>query len=268
MTESSTAAYLRDQGIYDQLEKIVDRVVAEKPKDPYALVEVLSRFVREPTTAPVVMDESCLEARANYVEKLKLVEQVPAEEDTPIAVVGIPDFMQESEILAWAGVGFGKMESYKIMCSLRGLAHKEAEAGYSNVRFWGKILGSNADYYIAEAAREGGGDPDPEDPDPPEPAGTGANTFVYYVTTDLCEPWAKLPDIKPSEIVAARRIKKVMTGDPTAKVITHPFFPGTEEVLLRAQIARITADTVLCMKGKLIKTRTMTRGRLKKTKSL
>merc|ERR1712039_64263 len=35
------------------------------------------------------------------------------------------------------------------------------------------------------------------------------------------------------------------------KVITHPHFDGSEDVLLRAQIARITADTVLCIKGYL-----------------
>merc|ERR1711862_1093839 len=44
------------------------------------------------------------------------------------------------------------------------------------------------------------------------------------------------------------RIKKILTGDLDAKVVTHPPFPGTEKVLLRAQIARITSDTGLMFK--------------------
>merc|ERR1711939_963447 len=55
-------------------------------------------------------------------------------------------------------------------------------------------------------------------------------------------------NIKSKEIVAARRIKKIMSGKTTAKVVTHPPFPGTEEVLLRAQIARISADVTLMFK--------------------
>jgi hypothetical protein len=44
-----------------------------------------------------------------------------------------------------------------------------------------------------------------------------------------------------------------MTGRLQEKVIVHPFFPGkTEQVLLRAQIQRISADTVLCPKGFMV----------------
>jgi len=89
-----------------------------------------------------------------------------------------------------------------------------------------------------------------------DPPGAGANQNAYYVTNDLAGDWTKLPDIKPREIKAARLIRRVMTGDLKAKVVTFPFFEGTmmmdcvtEEVLLRAQIARISADTTLCIKG-------------------
>merc|ERR1719188_864468 len=40
---------------------------------------------------------------------------------------------------------------------------------------------------------------------------------------------------------------------PSLSAVTHPYFAGKEEVLLRAQIARISADTVLCLKGQLKK---------------
>jgi len=94
---------------------------------------------------------------------------------------------------------------------------------------------------------EAAGDPDENDPDF-EPSGVGANAFTFWVTTSLTGTWEKLPHITPKHIVASRKIKKILTGNLDAKVITHPHFPGTEKDLLRAQIARITADTVLCIK--------------------
>jgi len=93
-----------------------------------------------------------------------------------------------------------------------------------------------------------GGEVDEENPDA-EPSGVGANKYSYLVTNDLAsQEWTKLPNVKPREIIAARQIKKLLSGKPSAKVVTHPPFPGTEEVLLRAQIARISADVTLMFK--------------------
>lgn len=201
-----------------------------------------------------VPEASKREALEAHVTKLRQLDKAPADEGAaPVPVCAVPNFVEEAELLSWAGVGFGEVESYKIMCSLRNLAAKEKDAGLSKLRFWGKVLGTDADYYVAEAQREGGGGGD-EEPDPDaEPSGQGVNQYTYYVTTDLCGDWLRLPDIKPKEIIAARGIKRMVTGNPNAKVITHPAFSGSEQVLLRAQIARITADTVLCVKGYLKK---------------
>lgn len=252
----SEIAYLKKENVYDHLGKVIDRVVAEKPKDAYGLVEVLSRMVKEqaapaPEAAANTMEA---EAVADYVKKLKQLDKAPADEEgAAVPVCAIPDFVEEAEMLSWAGVGFGEVESYKVMCSLRNLAAKEKDAGLIKLRFWGKVFGTDADYYVAEAQREGGGEEgDDADPDA-EPAGTGANQYAYYVTNDLAGDWRKLPDIKPKQIIAARSIKRLLTGNAGGKVVTHPYFEGKEEVLLRATIARITADTVICMKGYLVK---------------
>jgi len=237
---------------YEHLEKIINRVIAEKPKDAYNLVEVLSRLVREEADESIPTTTEDLEAATAYVQKVQILDKVPAEGEPPAPVnVGsaVPDFCEDAEMLQWAGMGFGELESYKIKCSLRNLAFKKQEEGYTRIRLWGKILGTDADYYVAEAYKEGEqGDADEENPDA-EPAGVGANKFSYLVTSDLAsQEWSKLPNIKPKEIVAARRIKKLMSGNPRAKVVTHPPFPGSEEVMLRAQIARISADTTLMFK--------------------
>jgi radial spoke head protein 4A len=247
------AGYVEKEGAYnaeyDHLEKIVNRVIAEKPKDAYGLVEVLSRLVREqPTQTSTPKEVEDLEAAADYVKKVRVLDKVPSVDGAPEAATStVPDFCEEAEMLQWAGLGFGELESYKVKCSLRNLAIKQAEAGYTKIRLWGKMLGSEADYYVAEAAKA---DPDAVDDENAswEPTGVGANMYSYLVTTDLYGDWTKLPNCKPEEIAAARNIKKLLTGNLSANVVTHPPFPGKEEALLRAQIARINADTGIMFK--------------------
>lgn len=252
MSIDAEKAFLKKEGVYDHLERIVNRVITEQPKDAYDLVEVLSRLIKAgELSAQANLTEEEVRVLSEHVKKSKELDKVPTAEggEEPITVpCAVPDFVEEADMFCWTGVGLDEMESYKVMCSMRNHAAK-LEGGFNKLRFWGKILGTDADYYVAEAARDSGGEAEEgEDMDPP---GSGANTHVYFVTTDLAGSWVQLPDIKPKEIVAARLIKRLFTGNPKAKVITHPSFAGKEEVLLRAQIARITSDTVLCVKGVL-----------------
>lgn len=84
---------------------------------------------------------------------------------------------------------------------------------------------------------------------PPE-HGTGANAHAYFATTTLgAQRPTRLPNARPEHIAAARRLKRFLTGDPTAPVSTYPPFPWTEAEFLRAQIARIAAATVLAPAG-------------------
>jgi len=254
-----SAGYVTKDGAYsaeyDHLEKIINRVVSEKPKDAYGLVEVLSRLVREQIDTTSKAGVRTEDVPDEQIQKVRALDKVPADGDPPAPVnVGcaVPDFCEEADILQWVGVGFGELESYKVKCALRNLAFKQMDNAYTRIRLWGKILGSEADYYVAEAYKEGEvGEADDANPDA-EVGGSGANKYTYFVTNDLVsQEWTKLPNVKPSEIVAARRIKKIMSGITTAKVVSHPPFPGTEEVLLRAQIARISSDVTLMFKDQL-----------------
>eukprot|EP00746_Dinoflagellata_sp_MGD_P161131 gnl/MRDRNA2_/MRDRNA2_88174_c0_seq1.p1 gnl/MRDRNA2_/MRDRNA2_88174_c0~~gnl/MRDRNA2_/MRDRNA2_88174_c0_seq1.p1 ORF type:complete len:442 (-),score=136.45 gnl/MRDRNA2_/MRDRNA2_88174_c0_seq1:247-1572(-) len=235
--------------VFEHFASIIDKVILQKPDDPYGALEVLSRLIKAPEPTGESFDEAELEEKKASVTKMMEITEVPQEgEGGPKTVCAIPDFMEEASMLEWAGVGFGELESYQIMCSLRKLAADAGEDGILKLRFWGKIFCTNADYYVAEGQMEAAGEPDENDPDF-EPQGTGANAFTFWVTTSLTGTWEKLPHAAPKHIIAARKIKKILTGDLNAKVITHPHFPGTEKELLRAQIARITADTVLCING-------------------
>lgn len=154
----------------------------------------------------------------------------------------------DQKIFEWAGIGFGEIETYRIMKSLKQLS-KESGAGF--IRFFGKISGTEKDYYVAEGTLEGGeegegGDNKPADQ---EARGSGVNKFVYWVTDSVLEKWVKLPDLTPADIKAAREIKVLLTGDLERPIFTNPFFFGKEKHYLRAQIARISHSTTLIPKG-------------------
>jgi radial spoke head protein 4A len=255
MDVDSGKKYLQQQptdkpSVFEHFAAIIDKVILQKPDDPHGALEVLSRLIKAPAPTGESFEEAELEAMKTKAASMIAVTETPMEGEDAKKLCAIPDFMEEASMLEWAGVGFGELESYQIMCSLRKLAAENMEGdGIKKLRFWGKILGTSADYYVAEGQLEAAGDADENDPDEPEPQGSGPNAFTFWVTTSLTGTWEKLPHIKPKHIIAARKIKKILTGDISSKVITHPHFPGTEKELLRAQIARITADTVLCISG-------------------
>lgn len=50
-------------------------------------------------------------------------------------------------MLEWAGLGFGKEENFRLKVSLKNLGEK---TDANNLRFWGKILCRDSDFYVAE----------------------------------------------------------------------------------------------------------------------
>jgi hypothetical protein len=52
------------------------------------------------------------------------------------------------------------------------------------LKLWGKILGTQKDYYIAEGLADGGEDPGELAPDT-EGKGVGVNKWNYWVSTSL-----------------------------------------------------------------------------------
>lgn len=124
----------------------------------------------------------------------------------------------------------------------------------TKLRFWGKIHGTEKDYYIAEGQADAPpANPDVEPSEPPanmEARGTGVNENSYWACNSPDEnKWTLLPDLQPSDIEIARQIKFSFSGDLDRRIITNPFFHKRENVLLRAQIARISMGTTIVPKG-------------------
>ena len=146
-------------------------------------------------------------------------------------------------MLEWAGVGFGEEETYLLARSFKRLAEM---SGASQLQLFGKIYGTQKDYWVACGKLSGS-----EEAGKPgnEARGDGVNTQVYWVTDHLLNDWIQLPDCCPEHIVEARKIKHVFTGDLNTEISSNPKFSGKERHFLRAQLARISAATVLCPKG-------------------
>merc|ERR1719440_754752 len=115
---------------------------------------------------------------------------------TEKTLCAVENFVESAAMFKWAGVGFGQQPSYQIHLSLRGLA--ASTPGLSKLRFWGKILGIENDYFIAEGVIDGTGEADGE----VEARGTGTNTFSYWVSTGTSAPWVQLPLVRPLHITA------------------------------------------------------------------
>lgn len=198
--------------------------------------------------------KGCTDALKNYTEKaIKLFEKPKLEDDEEppekAPVGNVPNLAKLGRMFEWAGVSFGEKEYFLLQQSLAKLAQS---SGASKIRFWGKIYGTEKDYYIAEGVLEGGeeeGEGEEEKPADFEARGTGVNQFVYWVTHDALSPWVKLPDLLPRFLKASRQIKVSFTGNLERELITNPFFNGKEKHYLRAQIARIHHGTTLIPKG-------------------
>lgn len=205
-------------------------------------------------TLDIIADAEAEERRHQWcVDALKLVRPPSDPTAAPKVLAAVQNFMEDAAMFEWAGVGFGKQESFHIAMSLRKLA---SEYEYlDRLRLWGKILGTGGDYYVAEGRLLEGPTPGvkPALPGSPEydvePSGEGANLNTYWVSIGGSAPWVRLPLVRASHVVAARKIKQLMTGDLGSPVLSTPWFPGKERHLLRAQIARITASCTLAVSG-------------------
>lgn len=145
----------------------------------------------------------------------------------------MPDFNEEADMLEWAGLSFGSIDTYAMAHSLKKLA---CLSGADKLRFAGKIMGSEQDYWVACGQLK----EDLLESDPScEARGVGCNATVYWVTDNVLHDWVQLPDVRPEQIVASRQVKKIMTGNLNASIESNPPFPGKERHFLRAMLARI-----------------------------
>ena len=96
------------------------------------------------------------------------------------------------------------------------------------MRLWGKIKGTECDYYVAEGVVEPAGGEEGEEgaaiTEPMDARGTGVNKYAYFTCNSPNGQWSLLPDLKPSDIINARNIMHTFSGDLNREIFTNPFY--------------------------------------------
>ncbi|XP_066104201.1 radial spoke head protein 4 homolog A [Saccopteryx bilineata] len=267
--------------LYDHLSNMLTKILDEHPKNAVDIIENISRDVKMAHFSKkldTLQNENEMLPTYEIAEKQKALflqgtlEGADQDLEDEIVETSLPNVMESAFYFEQAGVGLGTDETYRIFLALKQLTDTHP---IQRCRFWGKILGLEMNYIVAEVEfREGEDEEEVEEEDvteerddgesegeeddedelprslykasqalPKEESRTGANKYFYFVCNEPGSPWVRLPSVTPAQIVTARKIKKFFTGRLDAPIASYPPFPGNESNYLRAQIARISAGT-------------------------
>jgi len=243
--------------LFDHLANVLLTITKENPANPLEQFELISAKLKQNGNAQapfrevpaIAVDAAAATTVLDSAKALlKLIKPVAKEgEELPEQLPVSTDLHRQMELFESAGRGLGREEAYKLVLSIRRLA---TEKDLSEVRIFGKIFGTNKDYYIIECKLPSW----PEEADEPEdsknePWGSGVNSYAYFATNSVVGKWELLPRALSNNIILARQMRRFFTGDLNAKVYGFPRFPGAEKDYLRAQIARISASTLISPRG-------------------
>ncbi|XP_023269052.1 radial spoke head protein 6 homolog A-like [Seriola lalandi dorsalis] len=279
MMKNSTKSNLN---LYDHLTCLLIKVLDEEPQNVVDVIEDMSRDVKrdlfedKQSSLRELPQATAAELLAEQ-QRLLFSQPEDADHEDELVETPLPNVSEICFYMEQAGVGLGREEMQRIFLALKQLVESQA---LLRCRLWGKILGLQSNYIVAEAeyregdeveeqmvdeaaveeeteaeAQENEMDPLPLSTYKPPPVvpkdaiGTGANKFIYYVCKEPGLPWVKLPPVTPVQITVARQIRKFFTGRLDAPVNSYPPFPGNEANYLRAQIARISAGTQVSPRG-------------------
>lgn len=261
--------------VHDHLSQVILKLFSEGHSDGLELLEHVSVMVKtgaKPRDAPERKSLPAPAAAAPTAGKKKARTPAPKpdwitstlslypnpEEEEENAETDVRDVLADANTLKWAGISLGKETTYSLKLAMQRVANTNQEDNsISKLQFWGKILGTKADYIILQgeldAPAEAPETPEGADPTLTMEGGDGGNKYTYWVANSVNDPFKMLPSVTPQQIIAARRLKRMFTGNLDTVVGGHPPFPGgTEAGLLRAVIALITSETHIIAKDVLV----------------
>jgi len=266
--------------VFNHVAEILLKLVEERPANPVDVFEEVSAAVKQSAynaidapLRPSYQDHPSIQWARSTVEQLRI--KGPGEDQSVGKDQGcnVQNLAEDALLFEMAGIGINTHQAAALATGLRKLAEKEP---LKSVRFWGKITGTQRDYWVAECQYKNPSDFEPApkeateskatssfkpgEPPEAEKMGEGLNKYVYFVVgyeldTDgifgnyTYDKWIKLPPVRPEYIIAAKKIKKMFTGCLDAPVNAYPPFPGSEAEYLVAQINRITRGATMTMNG-------------------
>lgn len=235
--------------LYDHLTEVLDKLVVNYPDQALEKLEEVSYLIKHKSAVDISQflklhdeslacrhDDQTAAATSDFIKftrkafKAETGEDEEGEESQAAPLGFVPDIVSDNkQVFSWAGIDFGEYDCLVLQKSIKKLA---ATVGSSNLRLWGKIFGTEKDFYIVEGTAEA---PEEEErPENMEPRGTGVNQFAYWVTSSPTADWVALPDLTAEDILAACSIKVSFTGDLERQIFTNPFYFKTEKYYLRA----------------------------------
>ncbi|NWW40322.1 RSH4A protein, partial [Panurus biarmicus] len=153
--------------LYDHFANILTKILDEQPTNTVDIIENISKDVKWAQfrkKMDTLRDEHLIPPTFEAAEKCKALfvkeggdeEREELEEEMP----SLPNVMETAFYFEQAGIGLNKDESYYIFLALKNLINAQP---IQTCRFWGKILGLEMNYIIAEVQlREGEGEEEEE----------------------------------------------------------------------------------------------------------
>jgi len=274
----------KSDNAYDKLGNLIETLLSSRPDNAVDIIE--TQLNQRKKRRNKITNSQLEQQTAMHTMHIQMFdkgfddegEQTEQEEDFEIP---LPNCMQLAYFFEQGGIGLAREETYRIFLACKQLAVKHR---LQNVRFWGKMMGIQANYIIAEVEFRDGIEEEtlqqlenekeedeeneqddnegPQEYDdlpksqwkapphiPQEKYPLGTNKKAYFVCNQPGEDWVKLPHVTPEQICVSRKIKKLLTGKLDAPIASYPLFPGVESNYLRALIARITASTTISPAG-------------------
>uniref|UniRef100_A0A7S3ZE21 Radial spokehead-like protein n=1 Tax=Lotharella globosa TaxID=91324 RepID=A0A7S3ZE21_9EUKA len=295
------------QTLYQHLAKLIIELSKQDARTAKNAVEKLSLKLRDSTYKLVVPKEvATMEREPSTVATLKQLNAIVSllkvppsvklppkrEYKAPVAAEGeeepavppihypklpgdrpvpMQDLSGDMGLAIWAGCNIGSDNVTLLSLAMRELAVKHR---LEQVRFFGKVSGTQKDYYIIECAcppefvaedkkrvgeeikKAKAAKTPAAELDHSEQWGTGVNAFAYFVATDpgaTVEGWTMLPRCQPVWIRTARSMRRLFTGYLEGRVGGYPHFPWGEAAYLRARIAEISHSCLVAPSGAFVK---------------
>ncbi|XP_041707214.1 radial spoke head protein 6 homolog A isoform X2 [Coregonus clupeaformis] len=238
MLKNSTKSNLN---LYDHFARVLTKVMDERPENVVDVIEDMSREVKRGLLMDkqsTLRDIPLAPAAQLLAEQQRLLfsrgggDDGDQEVETPL-----PNVSEVGFFLEQAGVGLGREEMLRVFLALKQLVDSQPLA---RCRLWGKILGTEGNYLVAEGEyrdgeeEEGINEETAEDAEG-EPRDDDEEAEVVEVIDTLPRSTFKPPPVVPKE--------DNRTGRLDTPIVSYPPFPGNEANYLRAQIARISAGT-------------------------
>lgn len=240
------------KNLYGHLTETLMKLLLDRPANAYDNFELISADIKanplnpdpeKGRAVPPSADE--IAKQSNWTKKCAGLLTVPAE---PAESQGVkfPDLMDEAYLFEWAGISLGKGDIYRLYLAIKKLS-ETLVGDVERLRFFGRISTRTNPYYIVE-----GISPEEEEGivETNQEGKAGANKYSYWVTQSVeSGVWVKLPNVTMEQVVSARQFKRFLTGNLEANVPSYPPFAGKEKNFLRAQIARISGETLISPDG-------------------